>query len=120
MNGWHIGTLACAFIGLLLLIIALATDHWVDITLPSKTFSSGLWKYWENGKSHTYGTNDASLNAVRAFMLIGMFIGAFSCIVLCAMFFCSQIGSFSLGKPAMITSFVAGVLAYKLPRETAS
>ncbi|KAH0631403.1 hypothetical protein JD844_005711, partial [Phrynosoma platyrhinos] len=51
------------------------------------------------------------LNAVRAFMLIGMIAGAVSFFGLCVTFCKSQLGSISLAMISAIASFAAGICA---------
>ncbi|XP_033014624.1 peripheral myelin protein 22-like [Lacerta agilis] len=131
MQALQIGTVACASISLLLLLIALGSDYWVGNALSN----TGLWKLclYDGSFStcHSYGMNVEAqngcyghltpfflslpsflkdfLHATRAFMFLGMIAGAVSCIGLCGTFIGLQLGSISKAKASAIASFVAAL-----------
>ncbi|XP_033014625.1 protein NKG7-like [Lacerta agilis] len=107
MNVLQISAVACAFISLLFLLIALGSDYW----LQSNVSNSGLWVvcYSENG-CRSFGMNVADYyHATRAFMFFGMIAGAVSCLGLCGNFFDVQFGFLSKTKTAAIASLVAAL-----------
>ncbi|XP_033015099.1 peripheral myelin protein 22-like [Lacerta agilis] len=110
MQALQIGAVVCAFISLLLLLIALGSDYWLANALNN----TGLWKYCVNVgpiySCSSYGMNvEDFLQATRAFMFLGMIAGAVSCIGLCGTFIGLQLGSISKAKASAIASFVAAL-----------
>ncbi|CAI5781222.1 protein NKG7-like [Podarcis lilfordi] len=109
MHILQISTVVCAFISLLLLLIALGSDYW----LQSDNANSGLWVACGPVFS-IYTCYSPSINAVqgfyhatRAFMFFGMIAGAISCIGLCCNFFSFQLGFISKTKNSAKASLVA-------------
>ncbi|XP_034973626.1 lens fiber membrane intrinsic protein-like [Zootoca vivipara] len=110
MEPQQIGTLACACISLLLLLIALCSNNWLE-----NSFShTGLWKSCVNVgmvyKCVAHGMNVKDYyHATRTFMFLGMFAGAVSCIGLSGPIFGLQLGSLSKAKTAAIASLLAAL-----------
>ncbi|XP_077788267.1 lens fiber membrane intrinsic protein-like [Podarcis muralis] len=108
MQALQIGAVVCAFISLLLLLIALGSDYWLE----NEVSYAGLWRscvnigFGETCVSFGMDVRDY-VHATRAFMFFGMIAGAVSCIGLCGTFFSVQFGSISKAKTAAIASVVA-------------
>ncbi|CAI5781226.1 protein NKG7-like [Podarcis lilfordi] len=108
MQALQIGAVVCAFISLLLLLIALGSDYWLE----NEVSNTGLWRScFHIGLVDTCGSYGMDVtdfvHATRAFMFFGMIAGAISCIGLCGTFFSVQFGSISKAKTAAIASIVA-------------
>ncbi|XP_066494271.1 lens fiber membrane intrinsic protein-like [Tiliqua scincoides] len=107
MNAWHISSLVCTLIGVLLLLIAVSTDYWVANAITQ----AGLWKLCINNVCAYWGWNIAVyMHVTRAFLIIGLLTGFLSAGLLCALFSGSQIGSFSITKNAASGNYSAGIL----------
>ncbi|XP_034973619.1 protein NKG7-like [Zootoca vivipara] len=107
MNVLQISAVACAFISLLFLLIALGSDYW----LQSSVHNTGLWVgcYSKEGCG-SFGMDVPDYyHATRAFMFFGMIAGAVSCLGLCGKCFDFQFGSLSKAKTAAIASLVAAL-----------
>ncbi|XP_033014623.1 protein NKG7-like [Lacerta agilis] len=109
MHILQISAVVCAFISLLLLLIALGSDYWVQ----SGNVHFGLWKAC-GPFSPSYTCLSYSMDLVqdyfhvtRAFMFFGMIAGAVSCIILCGTFFDFQFGFLSRARTSAIASLVA-------------
>ncbi|XP_053122816.1 lens fiber membrane intrinsic protein-like [Hemicordylus capensis] len=105
MNVWHVGTLACAVISLLLLFIGMASDHWMTDISSHR----GLWRVCSLLRCCTYISVRAYLHATRAFLVIGVIVGALACFALGALFSRPKIASYSLSMVAVIASFAASI-----------
>ncbi|XP_053254190.1 protein NKG7-like [Podarcis raffonei] len=108
MQALQIGAVVCAFISLLLLLIALGSDYWLENSLSY----TGLWRTCINiGLAETCSSFGMDVkdfvHVTRAFMFFGMIAGAISCIGLCGTFFSVQFGSISKAKTAAVASIVA-------------
>ncbi|XP_060641856.1 lens fiber membrane intrinsic protein-like [Anolis sagrei] len=97
----------CCFISLLLLLIALGTDYWVE----DSSKHEGLWKNCTLSNCYDIQDPTDKLNASRAFMILGMISGAVSLLSLFATCFQTHFYSFSLAKLAAISSLFAGIAA---------
>ncbi|XP_077788266.1 lens fiber membrane intrinsic protein-like [Podarcis muralis] len=99
----------CAFISLLLLLIALGSDYW----MVGSNANYGLWKVCSHfGSSYScisypMGSEPDFIHATRAFMFLGMIAGVVSCIILCGTFFDFQFGFLSRARTSAIASLVA-------------
>nr|XP_028598367.1 protein NKG7-like [Podarcis muralis] len=107
MNVLQFSTVACAFISLLFLLIALGSDYW----LQNSVFNNGLWVGCNSKDGcHSFGMDVPDYyHATRAFMFFGMIAGAVSCLTLIGKFFDFQCGSLSKTKTAAVASFVAAL-----------
>ncbi|XP_053254192.1 protein NKG7-like [Podarcis raffonei] len=110
MQALQISAVVCAFISLLLLLIALGSDYW----LANASGNIGLWKACAKVlATYTCGSLGMDVkdfvHVTRAFMFFGMIAGAISCIGLCGTFCSVQFGSISKAKTAAIASIVAAL-----------
>ncbi|XP_042295761.1 epithelial membrane protein 2-like [Sceloporus undulatus] len=105
MHALQICAVVFSFVSLLLLLISLGSDYWQTTT----DIHSGLWTACIWGKCGTLSNPSDTLNAVRAFMLIGMIAGAVSFFGLCATFCKSKLGSISLAMISASASIAAGI-----------
>ncbi|CAI5781224.1 protein NKG7-like [Podarcis lilfordi] len=108
MNVLQFSTVACAFISLLFLLIALGSDYW----LQNSVSNNGLWVDCNSKDGcRSFGMDVPDYyHATRAFMFFGMIAGAVSCLTLIGKFFDFQFGSLSKTKTAAVASLVAGNL----------
>ncbi|XP_034975997.1 protein NKG7-like [Zootoca vivipara] len=108
MQALQIGAVVCAFISLLLLLIALGSDYWVANALSNTGLWKGCFYYGAIYTCRSLGMNVRDfIHATRAFMFFGLVAGAVSCIGLCSTFFGLQCGSISKAKASAIASIVA-------------
>ncbi|XP_061453716.1 epithelial membrane protein 2-like [Rhineura floridana] len=106
MHVLQISATVCSFISLLLLLIALGSDYWININ----DVHTGLWRVCSQMGCVQIGMNLPDFfHTTRAFMLIGMIAGAVSFFALCATFFHFQLGSISQAKIAAVASLLAGL-----------
>ncbi|XP_053123837.1 lens fiber membrane intrinsic protein-like [Hemicordylus capensis] len=105
MNILRLSVVICSFISLLLVVLALATDYWAS----DYTGHYGLWKLCitDEGCAYLGMSVKGELHAIRAFILIGMTLGAFCFFGVCATYFYPHIGSFPLTKVVAITNLCA-------------
>ncbi|XP_062818590.1 epithelial membrane protein 2-like [Anolis carolinensis] len=112
-----------SFISLLLHLISLGSNNWLE----DKNSYSGLWYGCSppvcfriiSGSSKfspSFGTGGVvvfvgSFEATRAFMLLGMIAGAVSFFGLCFTFYKSRLGSVSLAMVSAYASIAAGICA---------
>uniref|UniRef100_A0A8C9ASU5 Lens intrinsic membrane protein 2 n=1 Tax=Prolemur simus TaxID=1328070 RepID=A0A8C9ASU5_PROSS len=64
------GGLFCAWVGTILLVVATATDHWMQYRLSGAFAHQGLWRYCLGGKCYLQTDSIAYWNATRAFMIL--------------------------------------------------
>nr|XP_012640982.1 lens fiber membrane intrinsic protein isoform X1 [Microcebus murinus] len=64
------GGLFCAWVGTILLVVATATDHWMQYRLSGAFAHQGLWRYCLGGKCYLQTESIAYWNATRAFMIL--------------------------------------------------
>ncbi|XP_032083945.1 lens fiber membrane intrinsic protein-like isoform X2 [Thamnophis elegans] len=109
MSALHFGAVLSSFISLLFLILALATDYWIDNSL-SRTHL-GVWKVCEDHKCYPLRLElvRGSLRAIRAFMFLGMISGVVSLGGLCVLFWKPLLGNISMSRTAWYGSFSAGL-----------
>ncbi|XP_015271129.1 PREDICTED: lens fiber membrane intrinsic protein-like [Gekko japonicus] len=108
MEGLRIATCFFSFVGLLLLITALASDYWTVDSIRSG--HTGLWRVCDGNSCTSFGMRTLGfVHATRVFLLMGMVAGAVSFVGLCASFSHTHIRSISITDLAMKASFVAGV-----------
>uniref|UniRef100_A0A8D2JNI5 Lens fiber membrane intrinsic protein n=1 Tax=Sciurus vulgaris TaxID=55149 RepID=A0A8D2JNI5_SCIVU len=126
------GGLFCAWVGTILLVVATATDHWMQYRLSGSFAHQGLWRYClgnkcylqtesigEPGQSHTVGCSrgrasglegkgptQAYWNATRAFMILSA-LCATSGIVMGILAFAQQSAFTRLSRP-----FSAGIMFF--------
>uniref|UniRef100_A0A8C0IQV5 Lens fiber membrane intrinsic protein n=1 Tax=Chelonoidis abingdonii TaxID=106734 RepID=A0A8C0IQV5_CHEAB len=75
------GGLLCAVSGLVLLIVATATDFWMQYRYSENLSSQGLWRFCVSGKCHPHTISIAFWDATRAFMLLSI-LSCFAGIIL--------------------------------------
>uniref|UniRef100_A0A452U005 Lens intrinsic membrane protein 2 n=1 Tax=Ursus maritimus TaxID=29073 RepID=A0A452U005_URSMA len=64
------GGLFCAWVGTILLVVATATDHWMQYRLSGSFAHQGLWRYCLGNKCYLQTESIAYWNATRAFMIL--------------------------------------------------
>ncbi|CAM4678717.1 unnamed protein product [Lepidochelys olivacea] len=97
-----------ALLSLLLLLVALGSDHWLLLKENQVVMHSGLWKLCMNlGCLIPLNVPDL-INASRACLILAVIAGLLSCLALLASFFCSHLGSVSLTLVSAMGSFSAG------------
>ncbi|CAM4710395.1 protein NKG7-like [Caretta caretta] len=100
-----------ALLSLLLLLVALGSDHWLLLKENQVVMHSGLWKLCMNlGCLIPLNVPDL-INASRACLILAVIAGLLSCLALLASFFCSHLGSVSLTLVSAVGSFSAGLCA---------
>nr|XP_060641853.1 epithelial membrane protein 2-like [Anolis sagrei ordinatus] len=107
MHVLQICAVLLSFVSLLLLLISLGSNNWVE--LIGSNF--GLWNLCNSLGCFKLSSGSSSFEATRAFMLLGMIAGAVSFFGLCFTFYKSRLGSISLAKVSAIISFAAGACA---------
>ncbi|OCT69657.1 lens fiber membrane intrinsic protein [Xenopus laevis] len=75
------GGLLCAVCGLVLLIVATATDFWMQYRYSGNLSNQGLWRFCVAGRCHSHTITVAFWDATRAFMLISI-LSSFAGIIL--------------------------------------
>uniref|UniRef100_A0A8C4WK22 Lens fiber membrane intrinsic protein n=1 Tax=Gopherus evgoodei TaxID=1825980 RepID=A0A8C4WK22_9SAUR len=75
------GGLLCAVSGLVLLIVATATDFWMQYRYSENLSNQGLWRFCVSGKCHPHTIRIAFWDATRAFMLLSI-LSCFAGIIL--------------------------------------
>nr|XP_032659180.1 protein NKG7-like [Chelonoidis abingdonii] len=96
-----------ALLSLLLLLVALGSDHW----LVAGSFHEGLWKSCLNSLCGQIPSVSVSLKVTRALTLLGVIAGCVSCVALVASFLRSHLGSLALTLLSCLGSFSAGLCA---------
>ncbi|XP_060113698.1 protein NKG7-like [Heteronotia binoei] len=96
-----------SFVSLLLSIIALASNYWVQ---DLEGTHAGLWKVCRANICMSYGMDvHAYEHIVRAFLLMGVAASIISFFGLCASFFLTHIGSIPIKLLTVSASIVAAV-----------
>nr|XP_033781342.1 lens fiber membrane intrinsic protein-like [Geotrypetes seraphini]XP_033781343.1 lens fiber membrane intrinsic protein-like [Geotrypetes seraphini] len=103
------GRLLCAISGLVLLIVATATNFWMQYRYSGSLSNQGLWRFCVAGKCHAHTVTIAFWDATRAFMLFSI-LSCFAGVILSLMAFPSGIKS-TKARSAGITLLVAGFFA---------
>ncbi|XP_029437075.1 lens fiber membrane intrinsic protein-like [Rhinatrema bivittatum] len=109
MNALMGGGLLCAVSGLVLLIVATATDFWMQYRHAGSPSNQGLWRFCVAGKCHAHTITIAFWDATRAFMLLSI-LSCFASIILALTAFSGGAKSPRL-RSAGITLLVAGFFA---------
>ncbi|KAM6434191.1 lens fiber membrane intrinsic protein [Liasis olivaceus] len=109
MFGWMGGALLCAVSGLVLLIVATATDFWMQYRYSGSLSNQGLWRFCVGNKCHPHTITLAFWDATRAFMLISI-LSSFAGIILELMTY-SGSARFSRSRSAGVTLLIAGLFA---------
>uniref|UniRef100_A0A7N5KMI6 Lens fiber membrane intrinsic protein-like n=1 Tax=Ailuropoda melanoleuca TaxID=9646 RepID=A0A7N5KMI6_AILME len=109
MFGWMGGALLCAVSGLVLLIVATATDFWMQYRYSGSLSNQGLWRFCVGSKCHPHTITLAFWDATRAFMLISI-LSSFAGIVLELMTYFGS-ARFPRSRSAGVTLLVAGLFA---------
>ncbi|CAJ0955438.1 unnamed protein product [Ranitomeya imitator] len=100
------GGLLCAVSGLVLLIVATATDFWMQYRYSGNLSNQGLWRFCVAGKCHAHTITVAFWDATRAFMLLSI-LSCFAGIILGLTAFSSGAKS-ARTRSAGITLLIAG------------
>uniref|UniRef100_A0A8C3SQW1 Lens fiber membrane intrinsic protein n=1 Tax=Chelydra serpentina TaxID=8475 RepID=A0A8C3SQW1_CHESE len=108
------GGLLCAVSGLVLLIVATATDFWMQYRYSENLSNQGLWRFCVSGKCHPHTVSIAFWDATRAFMLLSI-LSCFAGIILGLTAFSSNSRA-SRTRSAGITLLIAGTWAPAKPR----
>ncbi|XP_004866812.1 lens fiber membrane intrinsic protein [Heterocephalus glaber] len=104
------GGLFCAGVGTLLLVVATATDHWMQYRLSGAFAHQGLWRYCVGHKCYLQTESMASWNATRALMILSALCAA-SGIALGILAFTQQPAFARLSRPFSASSmFFAATL----------
>ncbi|KAM5126622.1 lens fiber membrane intrinsic protein-like [Mantella aurantiaca] len=103
------GGLLCAVSGLVLLIVATATDFWMQYRYSGSLSNQGLWRFCVAGKCHAHTITVAFWDATRAFMLLSI-LSSFAGIILGLTAFSSGAKS-GRTRSAGVTLLVAGFFA---------
>ncbi|XP_073493274.1 lens fiber membrane intrinsic protein-like [Phyllobates terribilis] len=103
------GGLLCAVSGLVLLIVATATDFWMQYRYSGNLSNQGLWRFCVAGKCHAHTITVAFWDATRAFMLLSI-LSCFAGIILGLTAFSSGAKS-ARTRSAGVTLLVAGFFA---------
>ncbi|XP_043357868.1 protein NKG7-like isoform X2 [Dermochelys coriacea] len=107
----RISSTVLALLSLLLLLVALGSDHWlVDDTVLGSPHE-GLWKSCLNSVCEQISSASVSLKVTRVFTLLGVIAGLVSSFALFASFLRSHPGSVSLTLVSFLGSFSAGLCA---------
>uniref|UniRef100_A0A5S6MJF5 Homeobox protein OTX2 n=2 Tax=Xenopus tropicalis TaxID=8364 RepID=A0A5S6MJF5_XENTR len=100
------GGLLCAVCGLVLLIVATATDFWMQYRYSGNLSNQGLWRFCVAGKCHAHTITVAFWDATRAFMLLSI-LSSFAGIILGLTAFSSEARA-ARTRSAGATLLVAG------------
>ncbi|XP_063172797.1 lens fiber membrane intrinsic protein-like [Candoia aspera] len=109
MFGWMGGALLCAVSGLVLLIVATATDFWMQYRYSGSLSNQGLWRFCVGNKCHPHTITLAFWDATRAFMLISI-LSSFAGIILGLMTYTGS-ARFSRSRSAGVILLIAGLFA---------
>uniref|UniRef100_A0A8D0GQ83 Lens fiber membrane intrinsic protein n=1 Tax=Sphenodon punctatus TaxID=8508 RepID=A0A8D0GQ83_SPHPU len=109
MYTWMGGGLLCAFSGLVLLIVATATDFWMQYRYSGSLSNQGLWRFCVGGRCHPHTITIAFWDATRAFMLLSI-LSCFAGIILGLTAYSSSARS-SRTRSAGVTLLIAGFFA---------
>ncbi|XP_061245113.1 lens fiber membrane intrinsic protein isoform X1 [Bos javanicus] len=100
------GGLFCAWVGTILLVVATATDHWMQYRLSGAFAHQGLWRYCLGTKCYLQTESIAYWNATRAFMILSS-LCATSGIIMGIVAFAQQPTFTRLSRP-----FSAGIMFF--------
>ncbi|GAB1291978.1 Lens fiber membrane intrinsic protein [Apodemus speciosus] len=100
------GGLFCAWVGTILLVVATATDHWMQYRLSGSFAHQGLWRYCLGNKCFLQTESIAYWNATRAFMILSA-LCATSGIIMGVLAFAQQSTFTRLSRP-----FSAGIMFF--------
>ncbi|KAL8183976.1 UNVERIFIED_CONTAM: hypothetical protein K2H54_002603 [Gekko kuhli] len=103
------GGLLCAVCGLILLIVATATDFWMQYRYSGNLSNQGLWRFCVGSKCHPHTITLAFWDATRAFMLLSI-LSSFAGIILGLTAYSSSVRS-TRTRAAGITLLIAGLFA---------
>ncbi|XP_028566927.1 lens fiber membrane intrinsic protein-like [Podarcis muralis] len=103
------GGLLCAASGLVLLIVATATDFWMQYRYSGNLSNQGLWRFCVGNKCHPHTITLAFWDATRAFMLLSI-LSSFAGIILGLTIYSSSARS-TRTRSAGITLLIAGLFA---------
>ncbi|XP_006004956.1 lens fiber membrane intrinsic protein-like [Latimeria chalumnae] len=103
------GGLLCAVSGLVLLIVATATDFWMQYRFSGSHANQGLWRYCINRKCHAHTITVAFWDATRAFMILSI-LACFAGIILGLAAFTNS-SKFSRIRTAGVILVIAGFFA---------
>ncbi|XP_072839910.2 lens fiber membrane intrinsic protein [Pogona vitticeps] len=103
------GGLLCSVSGLVLLIVATATDFWMQYRFSGHLSNQGLWRFCVGGKCRPHTITLAFWDATRAFMLLSI-LSSFAGILLGLTAFSSSARS-TRTRSAGITLLVAALFA---------
>ncbi|KAG8521470.1 Lens fiber membrane intrinsic protein, partial [Galemys pyrenaicus] len=106
MHSFVGGGLLCACVGVVLLVVATTTDHWLQYRLSGSFAHQGLWRYCLGSKCYLQMESIAYWNATRAFMILSS-LCATSGIIMGALAFAQQPTITRLSRP-----FSAGILCF--------
>ncbi|XP_042296025.1 lens fiber membrane intrinsic protein-like [Sceloporus undulatus] len=109
MLGLMGGGLLCAASGLVLLIVATATDFWMQYRYSGTLSNQGLWRFCVGSKCHPHTITLAFWDTTRAFMILSV-ISSFAGIILGLTAYSSSAGS-TRTRSAGITLLMAGLFA---------
>ncbi|CAM5124761.1 unnamed protein product [Natator depressus] len=100
-----------ALLSLLLLLVALGSDHWLVDDAVLGSLHEGLWKSCLNSVCGQISSASVSLKVTRVFTVLGVIAGSVSSFALLASFLHSHPGSVSLTLVSFLGSFSAGLCA---------
>ncbi|XP_054855628.1 lens fiber membrane intrinsic protein-like [Eublepharis macularius] len=103
------GGLLCAVSGLILLIVATATDFWMQYRYSGNLSNQGLWRFCVGSKCHPHTITLAFWDATRAFMLLSI-LSSLAGITLGLTAYSSNARS-TRTRAAGITLLIAGLFA---------
>ncbi|XP_061787271.1 lens fiber membrane intrinsic protein-like [Nerophis lumbriciformis] len=105
------GGLFCAVVANILLVVATATDHWMQYRASGSPAHQGLWRNCVSSKCHLQGDNTAYWTAAKAFMILATaacFAGAIAGLTSFSHF--SSFGRFNRSFAAGILFFISTLL----------
>ncbi|XP_067413579.1 protein NKG7-like [Emydura macquarii macquarii] len=100
-----------ALLSLLLLLVALGSDHWLVARSHPGSLHAGLWKSCLIPVCVEIAPVSVPLTVTRAFMILAAIAGFFSSVALLALFLRTHLGSVSLTVSSCLGSFSAGLCA---------
>ncbi|XP_062821147.1 lens fiber membrane intrinsic protein [Anolis carolinensis] len=109
MLGLMGGGLLCAASGLVLLIVATATDFWVQYRYSGTLCHQGLWRFCLGSKCHPHTITLAFWDTTRAFMILSV-ITSFAGIILGLTAYSGGVRSIRT-RSAGVTLLLAGLFA---------
>ncbi|XP_074837575.1 protein NKG7-like [Carettochelys insculpta] len=100
-----------ALLSLVLLLAALASNHWLLQRKKQYVIHSGLWKHCLNLQCLIPLKVTDFLQATRGCLILAALLGCLSCVALSISFFRSHLGSVSMTLVSAAGSFSAGLCA---------